>query len=106
MRVNKIKRVYRRSRVYVKVEPFGLSYIASISFTQVNFLRDRKVKFRRSGKSPRECNTPLLPYLFTWLISGLSRSFVCNLRTIVISIYETTRDKQPWRYLCQRLIQL
>ena len=54
MRVNKIKRVYRRSRVYVKVEPPGLSYIASISFTQVNFMCDRTVKFRDSGNPPKD----------------------------------------------------
>ena len=97
MRVNKIKRVYRRSRVYVKVEPPGLSYIASISFTQVNFVCDRMVKFRDIVNPPRGSNTRLLAHLFTWLTSGLSRRFVCNLRAIVISIYETTRDKQPWR---------
>ena len=97
MRVNKIKRVYRRSRVYVKVEPPGLPYIASISFTQVKFMCDRTLKFRDIVNPPRGSNTLLLALLFTWLISGLSRSFVCNLRAIVISIYETTRDKQPWR---------
>ena len=106
MRVNKIKRMYRRSHVYVKVEPLGLSCIASISFTQVNFICYRTVKFRDSGNPPSGSNTRLLVYLFTWRISGLSHCFVCNLRAIVISIYATTRDKQPWRYLCQRLIQL
>ena len=106
MRVNKIKRMYRRARVYVKVEPPGLSYIASISFTHVSFLCDRTVKFRDIVNPPRGRNTRLFAHLFTWLISGLSHRFVFNLRAIVISIYETTRDKQPWRYLCQRLIQL
>ena len=97
VRVNKVKRMYRRSRVYVKVEPPGFSYIASISFTQVDFLCDRAVKFLEIVNPPRGSNTRLLPPLFTWLISSLSHRFVFNLRAIVISICETTRDKQPWR---------
>ena len=92
--------------MYIKVEPRGLSYIASISYTQVNFMCYRTLKLRDIVNPPRGSNTRLLAHLFTWLISGLSRRFICNLRAIVISIYETTRDKQPWRFLCQKLIQL
>ena len=57
VRVNEIKTMYRRSRVYVKVEPFGLSYIASISFTQVNFFA------RSQGKiSPQWKTTQRMKY--------------------------------------------
>ena len=64
MRVNKIKRMYRRSHVYVKVEPLGLSCIASISFTQVNFICYRTVKFRDSGNPPSGSNTSALSVPF------------------------------------------
>ena len=59
MRVNKIKAMYGRSRVNVKVEPRstftltrGVSYIAYISFTQVIFTCVRTEKLRHSGNQP------------------------------------------------------
>ena len=59
MRVNKIKAMYGRSRVNVKVEPRstltltrGVSYIAYISFTQVIFMCVRTEKLRHSGNQP------------------------------------------------------
>ena len=59
MRVNKIKAMYGRSRVNVKVEPrstftltCGVSYIAYISFTQVIFMCVRTEKLRHSGNQP------------------------------------------------------
>ena len=58
-RVNKIEILYRRSRVYVKVESrshftfkCGLSYITSISFTNVHFTYIRTEKLRDSGNQP------------------------------------------------------
>ena len=59
MRINKIKAMYGRSRVNVKVEPRstftltrGVSYIAYISFTQVIFMCVRTEKLRHSGNQP------------------------------------------------------
>ena len=58
-RVNKIEILYGRSRVYIKVEPrstltftCGLSHIASISLTHVNFTYIRTEKLRDSGNQP------------------------------------------------------
>ena len=58
-RVNKIDTMYGRSRVNVKVEPRStftftrdLSYIASISFTRVNFTCVRTETLRDSGNQP------------------------------------------------------
>ena len=61
MRLNIIETMYRRSRVNVKVEPRstftftrGLSYIASISFTRVNFTCvNRTEKLRDNGNQPQ-----------------------------------------------------
>ena len=57
--VNEIETIYGRSRINVKVEPRstftftrGLSYIASISFTRVNFTCVRTEKLRDSGNQP------------------------------------------------------
>ena len=61
-RVNKIETMYGRSRVNVKVEPRstftftrGLSYIASSSFTRVNFRCVRTEKLRDSGNQLSGC---------------------------------------------------
>ena len=61
-RVNKIETMYGRSRVNVKVEPRstfkftpGLSYIASSSFTRVNFRCVRTEKLRDSGNRLSGC---------------------------------------------------
>jgi len=58
MCVSEIETMYGRSRVNIKVEPRstfaftrGLSYIASISFTHVNFTRLPHVKITRQCKS-------------------------------------------------------
>ena len=58
-RVNKIKAMYGRSRVNVKVEPRsiftltrGVSYIAYIQFTHVIFMCVRTEKLRHSGNQP------------------------------------------------------
>ena len=57
--VNEIETIYGRSRINVKVEPRstftftrGLSYIASISFTRVNFTCVRTEKLRDGGNQP------------------------------------------------------
>ena len=57
--VNEIETIYGRSRINVKVEPRstftftrGLSYIAFISFTRVNFTCARTEKLRDSGNQP------------------------------------------------------
>ena len=57
--VNKIETLYGRSRKYVKIEPRstftftrGLSYIAYISFTHVNFTYFLTEKLRNSGNQP------------------------------------------------------
>ena len=57
--VNTIETMYGRLRVNVKVEPSstftfarGLSYMASFSFTRVNFTCVRTEKIRDSGKQP------------------------------------------------------
>ena len=57
--VNKIETLYGRSRKYVKLEPRstftftrGLSYIAYISFTHVNFTYFLTEKLRNSGNQP------------------------------------------------------
>ena len=59
-RVNKLETPYGRSRLYVEVEPrstftstFGLSYIASISFTRVKFACVRTKKLRDTGNQPQ-----------------------------------------------------
>ena len=59
-RVNKIEATYGGSRVNVKVRSSftfarGLSYIASISFTRVNFTCIRTEKLRESGNELRHC---------------------------------------------------
>ena len=61
-RVNKIETMYGRSRVNVKVEPRsnftltpGLSYIASSSFTRVNFRCVRTEKLRDSENQLSGC---------------------------------------------------
>ena len=58
--VNKIETLYGRSRKYVKIEPRstftftrGLSYIAYISFTHVNFTYFLTEKLRNSGNQPQ-----------------------------------------------------
>ena len=57
--VNEIETLYGRSRKYVKLEPRstftftrGLSYIAYISFTYVNFTYFLTEKLRNSGNQP------------------------------------------------------
>ena len=78
-RVNRIKTMYGRSRVNVRVEPSstftftrGLSYIASISFTRVNVTCVGTEKLRGSGINPEiESNdflnkwTSILPLKFS-----------------------------------------
>ena len=59
-RVNKIEATYGGSRVNVKVRSSftfarGLSYIASISFTRVNFTCIRTEKLRESGNELIHC---------------------------------------------------
>ena len=61
-RVNKIETMYGSPRVNVKVEPRstftftrGLSYIASSSFTRVNFRCVRTEKLRDSGNQLSGC---------------------------------------------------
>ena len=59
--VHKIEAMYGRSRVNIKVKPpsaftftsgLSVSYIATISFTHVNFTRVLTEKLRDSGNQP------------------------------------------------------
>ena len=83
-RVNKIEATYGGSRVNVKVRSSftfarGLSYIASISFTRVNFTCIRTEKLRESGNELIHC----LLYLRTYNLRAYARK---NYATVEIHL--------------------
>ena len=91
-RVNKIETMYGRSRVNVKVEPRstftftrGLSYIASSSFTRVNFRCVRTEKLRDSGNQLSGC------------VHATRDSFWCSIYEHLAILFRDQRFSLPYK---------